>query len=613
MRRWPSSPSRSETKQCAGAGTKMCTGDGDFISTLSAILANTYNPDQKMRKAAEEALTKYWSLPNAFSGFLQLASKGDGDIHVRMAAALALKNKVRHFWSLETPQEGKAPGDAARKPPSNAFPPMTEEEKDHVKNMVLEALMVETDNTLRKILAEIVRSISDHEWPTRWPTLLPTLVSNISGSDRLRVYNSLIALRKLIKRYEYKAGANRVIMYAIIENTFPPIQALLNNIREMNIIEAAMVMHVSLKIFWSAVMYELPAEAVKFDWDFWFQFLAFTLEKRLPETSEGIEPAGQPIAEDAREKWPWWRMKKWSSRCIYHIMQRFGNPKHVQEKDRKFAVTFRNTTSVSLLGPVMNTLASKAAGGFVTSTVRRNCLTYMSSAVEMAPTYKLIKPHLEFVLFQVIYPTMLMPPDDVALFNQDPVEYVRRIHSSSLDWLDHRHSASNLLERMAKLREKDVVPLVLKFVQMKLDEYQIATGEKKAQMHVEKDGLLQVIGYIANTLVKNSSGTAVMEPFLLNHVVPDFQSENAIVRARCCWVLEWVGNMDFSRLAPTTLHLILEGLMNRLRDPSLAVQNSAACSLRTIIGRFPCLAYSCYPYPCLCLAACVLSRSLNDF
>ena len=33
------------------------------------------------------------------------------------------------------------------------------------------------------------------------------------------------------------------------------------------------------------------------------------------------------------------------------------------------------------------------------------------------------------------------------------------------------------------------------------------------------------------------------------------------------------------------LYRLDEGLMGRLSDPSLAVQNSAACALRTIIGR----------------------------
>ena len=96
--------------------------------------------------------------------------------------------------------------------------------------------------------------------------------------------------------------------------------------------------------------------------------------------------------------------------------------------------------------------------------------------------------------------------------------------------------------------------------------------------------MLQIIGHIANTLVKSPAGSSEMEPFISNHVVPDFQSSCAFVRSRCCWVLEWFTKLDWNRFSPTTLQSILEGLMGRLSDPSLAVQNSAACALRTIIG-----------------------------
>lgn len=37
-----------------------------------------------------------------------------------------------------------------------------------------------------------------------WPELVPTFLTNIASSDILRMYNALYALRKVVKRYEYK-------------------------------------------------------------------------------------------------------------------------------------------------------------------------------------------------------------------------------------------------------------------------------------------------------------------------------------------------------------------------------------------------------------------------
>jgi hypothetical protein len=39
----------------------------------------------------------------------------------------------------------------------------------------------------------------------RWPELVPTLLAQVVNPDVLKVYNALLALRKLVKRYEYKA------------------------------------------------------------------------------------------------------------------------------------------------------------------------------------------------------------------------------------------------------------------------------------------------------------------------------------------------------------------------------------------------------------------------
>jgi hypothetical protein len=106
-------------------------------------------------------------------------------------------------------------------------------------------------------------------------------------------------------------------------------------------------------------------------------------------------------------------MKKWASRIICRFIQRFGNPRYSGDEYKQFAEYFRANSSIVLLTPVMNVIANKSRGGFVTDEVYRNCLSYINSAVEMSPTYKLIKPHLDFILFGVIFPTLSLNYDDI--------------------------------------------------------------------------------------------------------------------------------------------------------------------------------------------------------
>ena len=62
---------------------------------------------------------------------------------------------------------------------------------------------------------------------------------------------------------------------------------------------------------------------------------------------------------------------------------------------------------------MVNILIQKSQGVFVTETVHRMCITYVCNSVEMSPTYKVLKPHMEFLLFGVIFPTLSLSQADI--------------------------------------------------------------------------------------------------------------------------------------------------------------------------------------------------------
>ena len=136
---------------------------------------------------------------------------------------------------------------------------------------------------------------------------MPTLLANVQNPDVLKVYNSLLALRKLVKRYEYKQKDARQPLNDLIQTSFPYLQQLMTLILQQNSIEAASVMRLCLKIFFSATMYTLPTVS-GVDVNLWFQMMAYIIDKRLPEASEGTEPLGQPVDPEERKVWPWWKV-----------------------------------------------------------------------------------------------------------------------------------------------------------------------------------------------------------------------------------------------------------------------------------------------------------------
>ena len=581
---------------------------GDFVENLKGTLVNTLSPIKAVRQEAEDALTNYLGVPNAFTGFLELAClKGDNSIdHLRMAAALALKNHVRHFWSTGTGKPGTLN-------PAPRFP-MSKEEKEQMKVAIIEVTLVELNVPIKKILVEITRGVAEFEWPVRWPDLIPTLVSNIAGPDSSRVHNSLHLLRRLAKRLEYKpAGVERQPLHLLMAKTFPTIQQLIENLKPVydEEIAAPCCVHMALKTLFSCIMYKLPSEEACMNYQYWFQTLVFFLEKPIVQNARNPEPQQM----EYREKWPYWNVKKWASKIMMLFIQRYGNPKHVAAENVPFAKHFREVTSVELLGPVMNTLSVKSQGGYLTPIVIKNCIAYLNSSLEMAPTYKHIKPHMDFVLFQVIYPNLFLAPEEEELLEEDPVEFMRNVHSSSMEYIDVRTCTISLLECMVKYRENDCLPSLLAFVQCRLDEYAAATGPAKAALHGHKDAALITIGAVANSLIKSQKYKPTIEPFLANHIVPDMQSPSILVRYRCLWVIEWFVQLQWSSLAPSTLQGLMDGILRNFKHPSLAVQTGAAGALRSIIGKIPSspsLWCACPPCPCLaCLHPALAPSSMN--
>jgi len=534
-------------------------------SVLESILINTYNQDATLRAQAEQALNQFLLSSGALLALLNFIGNTNNHRELRQATGIVIKNKMRAFWSDDAQNALKT----------------DPQEKEQVKTRIVEILLVEVDNSIRGILAEAIRIISETDFPQNWPALIPTLLEYIQSTDVLKMYNSLLALRKVAKRYEYKQKEDREPLNAIVQVTFPCLQQLMTHVSQHNSIEAAQVMKMCLKIFWSATMYQLP-QVSGVDVNLWFQLVGQVIDKPLPEASEGVEPLGQPTDREERAAWPWWKLKKWAGRIASQFIQRYGNPRYANAEYKEFAEFFRNNTAGQLLGPVMNLLAAKSRGSFVTDEVHRMCIGYVASCVEMSPTYKLIKPHLSFVLTGIVFPTLCLTDADLELFNDEPVEFVRKVHDPLGDWLSPLIAATNLLQMLARYRQKDTLPMLLPYVQGVLVEYVQAPPEQRD--YRRKDGALVAIAVLAKILKDSKTYESLLHPFLEAHVIPEFQSPVAYIRSRACWVIEYFHELNWSEHEGRNLQAVLRGLINGLRDPALPVQAAAACSLRLLIA-----------------------------
>ena len=237
-------------------------------SRLQEILIHTYHADPQLRAQAEAALKQFVFSENAL--FAILSFVGNQSIHrdLRQAAAIQLKNRITELWreAIDDPTD-----------PTQKIH-LSLADKENARVAFLTVLLVETDNSIRGLLAEAVKSIADIDYPLKWPSLLPTLLANVQQPDVLKMYNSLLAIRKVAKRYEYKPKETRGPLNDLVQASFPLLQQLMIQILHNHMIESAQVQRMCLKIFWSATMYVLP-QVQGVDVNGWFQIIGHVIHK----------------------------------------------------------------------------------------------------------------------------------------------------------------------------------------------------------------------------------------------------------------------------------------------------------------------------------------------
>lgn len=508
---------------------------------------------------------------------------------VRQAAAIQLKNICREGWAERI---HFAPYEETTKPPL-----LSDADKNAVKLQLIPALLKESEKSIRDLLAETLHTIVIHDFPEKWPQLIPLLLATIQNgmndmqAQGLHVHNSLLALRKVCKRYEYKSKEQRGPLNDIVAAAFPLLLPLGQQLSaaHQHSLEAAMMLKQILKIFWSSTQFYLPgAESSNSSIGLahpeqlkpWFDILTKALQKPLPEASTGLEPRGQPVDVDARNAWPWWKVKKWAAQIMSRIFSRYGIPSYADDSEAKeFALYFSQTVAPQFLGPVCETLNLRPTGQFCTDRVLHLCLTYVDLAVELASTYKLLKPHLDFLLYQVCFPTMCLTAEDIDCFENDPVEFVHKQNSPLADFYDPRMSAITLVTDLVKHRGQDVTQNLLGRMTEIIQRYMASPVEQKN--HVEKDGALLTFGSLAKYLLATAKYAVEVEGLLVSSVFPDFNSPIAFLRYRACWMVQQFSGVKWSN--QTHLRNVLEMVLNRLSDPALPVQIEASKALRFLI------------------------------
>lgn len=160
-------------------------------AVLAQVFASSVSPDTAQRKQAEEYLKQAARTTGFGLSLLQLAATANVEEHIRQAAAVAFKNHVKYYWTLNLPD-----GDVG----AAMTVTIADSEKEQIKSVFV-TLMLQMPPKVQSQLSEALTIISGSDFPEKWPALMPELLSKMASGDTVVVNGVLATADSIFRRF----------------------------------------------------------------------------------------------------------------------------------------------------------------------------------------------------------------------------------------------------------------------------------------------------------------------------------------------------------------------------------------------------------------------------
>ncbi|ORX55180.1 ARM repeat-containing protein [Hesseltinella vesiculosa] len=525
------------------------------------LFVATYNPDPGVHKQAELSIRGLEAQNGFLPIVLEIVSAEVLELGARQAAAIYFKNRVYRAWDRS----------------KNTVAPINEEDRLLVKQRLLQAL-VTVPSAVKVQLAPSLKTILEMDFPDQWPHFMEQVQSFLSSSDTRQVYVGLLALRAVIRVYQWKDAERREPLHQIIQNIFPVVQQVCAGLVNADSFEAAEMIKTGFKIYHNSIIVELPKCLQDNDsLVSWGTLFIQMVEKPIPFNVLSADPT-------EREAYPWGKTKKWAYHCLNLLFGKFGNPAMLPAgtpRNSAFAKQFSSHFAPNIIQTYLMQI-----DGWIKKEhwLPLKCLTlsaaFLDDAIKHKATWQIIKPHTDVLVSQFIFPQLCISPEDELLWQNDPVDYIHKKIDPLEDFLSPQINVTNLLIDLASCRRKHTFMGILNFINNTLVTYLQTPDETKNGR--EKDGAMAIIGYLADLILSKKSPVAnMMEPFFVAHVFPEFTSRFPYLRARACDITRRFSGLEFEN--EENINILYTFVLGCLRDNELPVKVQAALALQPMI------------------------------
>uniref|UniRef100_A0A4W4GGK0 Importin N-terminal domain-containing protein n=1 Tax=Electrophorus electricus TaxID=8005 RepID=A0A4W4GGK0_ELEEL len=507
-------------------------------NSLIEALRGTMEPN--LREAAERQLNEGHAQVNFTSTLLQVTMSEQLDLPVRQAGVIYLKNMVTQFWS-----EGE---NANNEVPTSNIP---ESDRQFIRDNIVEAI-IQSPERIRVQLTTCIHHMIKHDYPGKWTAIVDKIGFYLQSDNSACWLGILLCLYQLVKNYEYKKPDERQPLIAAMQIFMPMLKERFIQLLPDLSSDSVLVQKQIFKILYALFQYNLPLELInKQNLTEWMEILKTVVDRDVP-------PETLQVDEDERPELPWWKCKKWALHILARLFERYGSPGNTTKEYTEFAELFLKGYAVAAQQVLLKVLYQYKERQYVAPRVLQQALNYINQGIAHAVTWKNLKPHIQGIIQDVVFPLMCYTDSDEELWQEDPYEYIRMKFDVFEDFISPTTAAQTLLFTACNKR-KEVLQKTMGFCYQILTE--LASDPRK------KDGALHMIGSLAEILLK------VWTTFLSAHAFC----------LQACWVLHYFCEVKFKsdQNLQTALELTRFCLIS---DTEMPVKVEAAIALQVLIS-----------------------------
>ncbi|WVN85455.1 uncharacterized protein L203_100601 [Cryptococcus depauperatus CBS 7841] len=423
----------------------------ETLSLLANYLSSTVSPDAHARRGAEESLRQAEGQPGFLLLVLDLVKVDSVEMMIRQAGGVYFKNTVKRLWSGEEETQISAMDKAAIK--SQLVPLMI-------------SLGTPQTAKLQSQIGEGLSYIASLDFPNDWEGLCDELVDSLSP-DNFVINNGVLATaHSIFKRWRSQFRTNELyseINFVLSRFCEPYYQIFQHVDKLLQAPSASLPPKSSLPLLSQTLL-----SLIQLFHDLSSQDLPPFFEDHMSEFMGGDQPGWlrkyldwetEELKGDEDDETPGPLQKIRSSIC--EIAELYA---------QKYSDVF--TQLGSFVDGVWNMLTRIGSGTREDVLVSR-ALRFLSVVVKMGNHRAMFSAPETLAAFceKIILPNMAIREHEEEMFEDDPMEYIRRDLEPSAESDTRRQAATDFTRALMELFEKEVTDIIKSYVATFLQEY----------------------------------------------------------------------------------------------------------------------------------------------